>query len=260
MRITDLQKNWDDLGEVDPFWAILAYPEQQGNKWDRDEFFATGRTQVDEVLATVATACGEPASTAYAVDFGCGAGRLTLGLARHYDRVSGVDIAPSMIELANELNSLPQRVDYRLNERPDLSLLPDQSVDFLLSIVVLQHMSNDLKRSYLAEFVRILRPGATAAFTIPSHADWSPIGMLRRLPNPIQNIYRRWRHGYSAVMEMHLMRRREVEAVLQAHGAIVEHVEEESMAGPPFTSYLYVIRRPHSSMEGTATRAPRQGT
>lgn len=247
MGLRDLQRNWHALGTVDPYWAILAHPQHRGNKWERDEFFATGRDQVREVLAILERVRGMPQRRDVALDFGTGAGRLAIALADTFDRVVGVDIAPSMIELATEVNPAPHRISYVLNERPDLAFAGDASVDFVLSIVVLQHMANGLKTGYLREFLRVLRPGGIAAFTIPSHADHSPVGLLRRLPNPVQNVYRRRRYGYHSVMEMHLMKRRRVEQVLRTAGAEIVHVEEEPMAGPPFTSYLYVIRRPESA-------------
>ncbi len=47
-----------------------------------------------------------------ALDFGCGVGRLTQALARHFNIVDGVDIAPSMIELANQFNRSGGRCRY----------------------------------------------------------------------------------------------------------------------------------------------------
>jgi ubiquinone/menaquinone biosynthesis C-methylase UbiE len=97
-----------------------------------------------------------------ALDFGCGAGRLTQALATRFDRVDGVDVATSMVDLARRHNTHPDRVAFHLNERPDLRALEDGSYDFILSIVVFQHMSNDLKAGYLREFVRVLAPGGVA--------------------------------------------------------------------------------------------------
>lgn len=246
MDIEKLRRNWDGLGSVDPLWAILAYPERHRGGWDgdEDEFFASGRAAVDEVIAMLDRVGGLPAERRQAVDFGCGAGRLTQGLAPHFSHVTGVDIAASMIQLAEQHNAHGDRVGYRLNEAADLSLLPTASVDFLLSIIVLQHIPNELKRGYLREFVRVLRPGGTAAFTVPSHGDWTLEGAVRRLPNSWQNVYRRRRYGYEQVMEFHPLRRAKVEDELTAAGAEIVHVEREFMAGPRYTSYMYVIRKP----------------
>ncbi len=43
MTFKRLRRNWDALGKTDPFWAILSVPDKKGNRWDLDEFLATGR-------------------------------------------------------------------------------------------------------------------------------------------------------------------------------------------------------------------------
>lgn len=246
MSLDKLRHNWDGLGRIDPFWAILAYPERHGRKWTGDEqvFFATGRRTVDDVMTTVDRRGLRPAVFERALDFGCGAGRLTQGLAHHVVRVDGVDIAASMIDLANSHNAFPDRVTYHLNETSDLSLFANDSFDFVLSIIVLQHIPNSLKRAYLREFVRVLRPGGIAVFTVPSHGNLSLEGIVRRVPNSWQNAYRRRRYGYKNVMEMHPLRRARVESTVREAGADVLYVDREHSAGWPFTSYLYVVGKP----------------
>lgn len=244
MDLHRLQRNWDELGSADPMWAILAHPERHGNAWSAEEFFATGEEWMAgyaDILARLGIA---PTRTERALDFGCGAGRLTRALGRRFDRVDGVDVAPSMIDLARAHHAGRPGLHFHLNPTPDLRGFPDAGVDLLVSVIVLQHMTNVLKAGYLREFVRVLRPGGVAMFTVPSHADLSPVGLLRRAPNRLQNLYRRRRYGYDAVMEFHPMRRAKVERVLLDAGANVAAVIPEDTAGPPFVSYLYVVTKP----------------
>ena len=99
MDLRELQRHWDTFGRTDPFWAILTDPSRRGNKWDPASFFATGRDEVAAHMAE-ATRLGVPQARRRALDFGCGAGRLTQALADHFDAVVGVDVAPSMVALA----------------------------------------------------------------------------------------------------------------------------------------------------------------
>ena len=103
MDLKDLQKNWDTFGRTDPLWLILAAADKKGDKWAVDEFFATGKREIELALDWVAS-LGVRLPQRKALDFGCGVGRLTQALADHFDEVCGVDIASSMIELANEYN------------------------------------------------------------------------------------------------------------------------------------------------------------
>lgn len=249
MDLDGLRRNWDGLGRTDPLWAILAYPERLGGGWEGDEdaFFDSGRRAVDEVLATLDGHGLRPDRSARALDFGCGVGRLTQGLARHYEHVDGVDVAASMIELAEAHNAAPEKISYHLNEAADLRLFEDASFDLILSIIVLQHIPNRLKRTYLSEFVRLLRPGGVAALTIPSHGDFTVEGIVRRLPNSWQNVYRRRRYGYENVMEFHPLHRTKVEDALRRAGGEIAHVEREYMAGPRYTSFLYIVKKPETA-------------
>ena len=246
MRFDELRANWDGLGRTDPYWAILAYPERLGGNWagDEAEFFATGRRAVDAVVETLDRLVLRPAPLHRALDFGCGAGRLTQALTPYAEHVDGVDIAASMIELARGHNQFPNQVTYHLNEAPDLALFSDASFDLIVSIIVLQHIPNPLKRRYLAEFVRILQPGGVAVFTVPSHGDLSLEGIVRRAPNSWQNAYRRRKYGYKDVMEFHPLRRGKVESTIGTAGGEILHVEREYSAGGPFVSYLYVVGKP----------------
>ena len=130
MDFADLQRHWDAFGRIDPLWAILTDPNRRGNRWDKVEFFATGREEIAAHLAHAAS-LGVPGRRRRALDFGCGAGRLTQALAAHFDEAIGVDVAPSMIDLARRHNAHGDRCSYLVNEQPDLSRFPDATFDIL---------------------------------------------------------------------------------------------------------------------------------
>jgi SAM-dependent methyltransferase len=167
MELRELQTNWDQFGRTDPMWAILTHQDKRGNGWRPDEFFATGRQEIADVLGYLA-GLGLPKARRAALDFGCGLGRLTQALGEHFEWVTGVDIAPSMIEGARRHNRHGDRCRYVVNGRDDLSVFPDSSFDLIYSNIVLQHMKPEYSRRYIREFVRLLTPGGAAVFQIPS--------------------------------------------------------------------------------------------
>src|ERR1700741_1477973 len=126
----DLRESWQSLGTDDPLWAILSDPRAKGGKWSVDEFLRTGQIEIELVFSWL----GEQGLTAIsygrALDFGCGAGRLTQALAKRFDRCTGVDVAASMLEAARKLDP-PRNCEFVLNERSDLRVFPDQSFDFI---------------------------------------------------------------------------------------------------------------------------------
>lgn len=157
MKLWQVQRHWDELAKADPLWAVLTESEKQGRRWSVDEFFSTGVAEVGADMARVRQL--EPGfSGRTALDFGCGAGRLTQALARHFDRVTGVDISGRMIALARG-HSGNSRVDFVHNPRADLRRFPGGSFDFVYSRITLQHIAPRYTRRYLAEFARVLAPG-----------------------------------------------------------------------------------------------------
>ena len=255
MDIDKLKDNWNQLGSKDPLWAILTNPARKDCKWDMDTFFETGEKWVASYFDILAERRLAPAHHERALDFGCGAGRLTRALGNRFDRVDGVDIAETMIGLAREHNAAYPPLHFHLNEAADLSLFDSDTFDFVLCSVVLQHMNNDLKAGYIREFLRVLRSGGLAMFTIPSIPKNTLRGVIRRLPNGVQNLYRRRVYGMDAVMEFHPFKRAKVETLLRSTGAEILAVLPEQTAGPDFRSYLYIVRKPEPGRAGAELSA-----
>jgi SAM-dependent methyltransferase len=92
-----------------------------------------------------------------ALDFGCGTGRSSRFLEERGFRVTGVDIAPAMLEHARERD--PDG-DYRLVPEGDLTGLESASFDLILSAFTFDNVPARTLRFHLfAEFRRLLAPG-----------------------------------------------------------------------------------------------------
>ena len=184
-RTKQLQANWDKLGQIDPLWAVLTDPGKENRQWNVDEFFETGEREIKVVLDRL-DSLHMNIGWSTALDFGCAVGRLTQALATRFDQVSGVDIAPSMIEQANQFNKHGHRCRYILNEVDHLSVFADDYFDFVYSNITLQHMHPKYIRKYLTEFARVLKPGGAMVFQLPSERSrgTTPIKRFVRLVVP----------------------------------------------------------------------------
>jgi SAM-dependent methyltransferase len=169
---------WEQAAQRDPLWAILSDPAKRHRGWTPTEFFETGRREISLLLHQLRTLGHAPAAGA-ALDFGCGVGRLTQALAPSFDRVIGIDVSPTMIQIARRLNRYPSRVEYVLNSRPDLSLLASGSLDLVYSDIVLQHIPPSESRVFVAEFLRTLRPGGIAVFQLTADRRPAEAGTAR---------------------------------------------------------------------------------
>lgn len=165
--VDDLRGVWETLAQSDPLWAILSAPEKKGGKWDVAEFFRTGVIEIEDLIQKLRHHEVVFAADA-ALDFGCGTGRLSQALVPWFRSVCGVDVAPTMVRRAQELNKHPEKCRYFLNPREDLALFQDEQFSFIYSNIVLQHLPTDLAGKYVAEFVRILRPDGLLVFQLPA--------------------------------------------------------------------------------------------
>ena len=181
--MTTHRQDWEDLARVDACWAILSDPNRRFGAWDIDEFFRTGQAEFEEVMRTAAR-LRFPVERDRALDFGCGVGRVTRAIAAYFAKCDGVDISDTMIAKAKELNTAASSCTFRLLERRDLNIFPDNHFDLIYSNIVLQHLpSRSLIEHKIAEFVRMLRPGGLATFQLLSFIP------LRYRLQPTRRIY-----------------------------------------------------------------------
>lgn len=276
-----VRDTWDHLGRRDPYWAVLTNPGKEGGRWDLEEFFATGGEEIEELLHAVGHLL--PARRR-ALDFGCGVGRLSQALAEHFDRVDGVDVAPSMVALAEEHAASPEtsrrvseRCTFHLNQRPDLHLFEDGTFDLAYSNITLQHMRAGLAKVYMGELLRVLAPDGIAVFQLPVDLRRSLLKkwvsermpwlipwiqrvrrtLRRRAPHWVYRVYRRTFKPDEPIpeglpdsvdgprMEMHGLPVSEVAVTLEKAGGKIRRIETWGDVGSEdWPSYRYVVQRP----------------
>ncbi len=246
-----LRRVWQTLGRDDPLWAVLSQADKRGRRWKPDEFLATGRAEVETQLNMLA-ARGWPAGRALALDFGCGAGRLSRALAPHFERVIGVDVSASMLDAARTLNADVSNIEFRENASPRLEGIADASVDFVYSVMTLQHIPAHLAAGYVDEFFRVLAPGGVVSFHFVSEPDDTLRGKLfARVPNRWLNPLRRLAWRRQAVFEMHALDEAELERRLARYPLLrVLDAVDDKAAGPGWHGRRwYVVNRDEVPVE-----------
>lgn len=243
MSLDHTRQTYEKLGREDPFYAVLTSERFRHNRWDVQEFFATGEREVTEVFDYISQA-NLVVHRGRALDFGCGVGRLTQALATRFENVVGIDIAESMAAKARELNRYGERVEYRANTVDHLPFLADQSFDFVYSSISLQHVPPPANVRYLEEFFRILRPGGVAVFQVPNgreirEGSWSQ--MIYRLRR--QYLRRLWKviRG-KPPYEMHYIPRSIVERTIIEHGARLVVATPFGVGGPEDNFRYFAIK------------------
>ncbi len=245
--IPDNKSAWEEMGDLDPLWAILSDSSKKHGKWDVDDFFRTGIEEISALMQRC-DALGLPRRKQQALDFGCGVGRLTQPLAEHFDHVVGLDISHTMVRRARELNRHGDRCEFVVH---DSTALPfsDDAFDLIYTRIVLQHIPSALIPGYVREFVRTLRAGGLMVVQIPSHIPWlnriQPKTLvydaLRRLGMPHRLLFEKL--GLHPI-RMNFVSEKKVAAVIAAAGGKMLHVEHDASTGSSRTqSRVYVVTK-----------------
>ena len=244
-RLESTRKSWERFASEDPFWAILTDPDKRNGGWDIDEFFQSGADAIDAEMQRLSRLLPDR-PTQRALDFGCGVGRLTRGLARHYQEVVGVDISARMIELANSLNDAPDRVRFIHNPSADLSVFPDSSFDLVLTLITLQHLPPRDARRYFEEFVRVTRPGGALVIQATARRNREKAFTRRlrsRFLRSIDWINRQLMIDQSPRMAMNMIPEHVVRRTLEQAGATILKVAPDSDAGEKYLSLRYLAQK-----------------
>jgi len=240
--LEDVRANWEYFGTTDPLWGVLSKRKARNNGWDLDEFFRTGVVEVADLMKRVDRHL-PGLKRQDALDFGCGVARLTRPLAEQFATVTGIDISRPMLDKARSFG-VPDNLTLVYNTKSDLSVLLDETFDFVLCHIVLQHMPPALALGYLAEFYRVLKPGGGLVFTLPSVPDTTKRGGLAYalLPRPL--IYRVRKLRDKAVMQMNAIRHDVLVDVLEQLGFEVAFLEPSSSGARNWLSFRYFVRKP----------------
>ncbi len=246
MKETRQQRDWEDLASFDPLSAILREPGRQ-EAWDLDEFLATGVRDAERALAVAATH-GLPQRTRSALDFGCGVGRVTRALALQFDCVIGLDISPTMIARAQQFDP-DSAARFKVGALEELDLLPPEDFDFVLSLLVLQHLrSADDVEQTIAALTRRVAPGGALVVQVPSRlpprrriqSRRRAYATLRAVGIPAPLLLGRF--GLDPIRTTALSEDRLVAAV-EGEGCVVLWSEADDASGPHVPSGRYLITR-----------------
>jgi len=242
MDLKQLKQNWEDLGESDPYWAVLTRPDKINNRWNKAEFYQSGKSWVKRLFQTFQLE-NQLAHKEVALDFGCGPGRLTQGLCGYFEQVIGVDISSSMIRLAQSNNQFPDSCTYLTNDGSKIESLPSNHFDFVLSFITLQHIEKRFALQYLKEFERVLKSGGVLLFNLPCKPPLFFRVLNRLIGFRGMNILRRLYYGKKSVIEMHWMAEKEVISFVKSIGLVLIQIEQDFGAGRDWESNFYLLRK-----------------
>ncbi|MHA3792039.1 class I SAM-dependent methyltransferase [Sphingomonas sp. YL-JM2C] len=224
---------WKTFGETEPHWSVLTSDSfrQENLAANIDAFYASGRNDVDLHLHFLRRA-GLPVRFGKALDFGCGVGRLTLGLAAHADQVVGVDISPPHLRLATERarESAVANISFESIAAPD-DLDRYRDFDLVISLIVLQHNPPPVMASLYRKLLRALAPGGVAIIQMPTFMQGQSFTAAHYLANEQPS------------MEMNALPQKLIFEIIEEMGCRALEIRENGVAGESGLSHVVAAQR-----------------
>jgi len=227
---------------VDP--AEIAKFEQLAHRfWDRE-----GEFKPLHHLNPVRTdyiASRSHLDGARVLDVGCGGGLLAEGLARKGARVTGIDLAPAMIETAR-LHAAESGLDihYRLQDAAVLADSSEARFDVVCCMEMLEHVPDP--RSFINVLGRLIRPGG-AVFVSTLNRNLKSFLLAIVGAEYVANLVPRGTHEYERLLkpsELARFARAAALEVLDIAGLRYDPVREQcSLTRDPSVNYLMHLKR-----------------
>ncbi|MES2342643.1 MAG: methyltransferase domain-containing protein [Pseudomonadota bacterium] len=158
----DTDADWQELGATQPYWGVLTHPSYRTENLTAqalEQFYGSGVEFIDTVAAQLQRLTGQRPQ-GRALDFGCGAGRLTEAMTRHAAQVIGYDISPGMLEMARKRGTATY-----------VGQMPDGPFDWINSFIVLQHIPPARGMALIGELLDRLAPGGLLSLQLTVWRD-----------------------------------------------------------------------------------------
>ncbi len=243
MKQSNNDNLWNYLSTVDPFWAILSYPDKRGNKWNIEEFFKSGEIEIESDIKMILNEFNT-LNFNNALDFGCGVGRCSRSLSKFFNLIIGIDVSENMIKSANELNQNIKNCNFVLNKKDDLVLFSDNYFDFIYCNLTLQHLNRELQLKYISEFCRIIKSEGIVMFQVILGYSKNLKGLLKSIiGEKLSNYYNRYKNKLEMPIEMNIVKHDEIIKIFKSYNMTLFKRVNVTSAFSAFNSYKYIVKK-----------------
>jgi 2-polyprenyl-3-methyl-5-hydroxy-6-metoxy-1,4-benzoquinol methylase len=171
------------------------------------------------------------------LEVGCGMGRLTFALGERFGHVTGVDVNPEFIGIAQVHNDRAN-LCFELVDGKELSPRSSKAFDVVFSYEVFSHLPDTTVKSYISAAYTLLRPTGQMVLefnTRPISWQTRTAAILRRCLNMIG--VREWR-GFPTARAFRRIPRtaQEISIRLQAAGFLLRNVVGEKTSATWFVA------------------------
>lgn len=250
-----MENNWQEIAK--PYnwdgkegWKGRRNP--LGEKLDKKSFYQRGVKRIQNSVIPFLKEKGlmeTDFEKMKVLDLGCGAGRLTVALAKYFKFADGIDISEGAIQIARAENLGVKNLRFYLGNGFDLQIFTDETFDFVFSYQVFQHIpKKSIVINYLREIRRVLKEKGYLKVQVRGYPGYLPLGLVpwrykgfdsffitlskkKKIPFPIIHKYDRM---YGA-----FFKEKEIKKIIQEMG----FSEVRTFYSPPGSRYLWISAR-----------------
>ena len=255
-----MKDQWDRISAENAFFGVLSRGGyENAEAVDIKQFWKTGREDVDTFMKITDF---DDSKSLRMLEIGCGLGRMTHHFGSLFGKVYAVDVSEDMLNKARGYWGHLDNVEWILGNGESLEPITRESVDFVFSIWVLQHIpDSNTVLNYVRESARILKRDGTALLqfrVMPPHSSLVALKyfIFTHWPSPVTKLLMRlWdavngRSGLRARFAREYeawrgcaLRTSAIEAVAAEAGLQVLGTESMGRQSPGTESRYYLFRK-----------------
>ena len=151
-----MKDEWDRISTENAFFGVLSREGYENpDAVDVNQFWKTGSEHVESFMKLLSFANSK---SLHMLEIGCGLGRMTHHFSSLFGKVYAVDVSGEMLNRAKGYWGHLQNVEWMLGNGESLQTMASESVDFVFSFWVLQHIpDSNVVLNHIRESERVLR-------------------------------------------------------------------------------------------------------
>lgn len=230
-------ETWSGLGSEKAHFSVITDPQYLPENLENslDSFWQSGINEANRALLILKnTGKFDGMSLNTCVEYGCGVGRVTMGLAKHFKQVHAYDISEQHLEHATHRAKETNTVNIDFHPCLDFLHTPLESCDLFYSKIVFQHNPPPLSLYLIKKALESLNPSGIAIFQVPVY----------RIHYTFK--FQQWlKTRNEADMEMHCLPQHHIFQTISDASCVLLAVWEDNATGAPdkFISNTFVIQK-----------------
>ena len=233
---TRIKAAWEGMGEEYPHHSVLTNEDFLPLKFadNEERFWETGEEETSQALETLGKYSTRDTKDMICAEYGCGVGRLSVPMARHFEAYHAMDISQPHLDLAKSRAQECGRENIEFLNVTNLEAMALPSCDLFYSRIVLQHNPPPIIAQILRRAMTSLNPGGIAMFQVPVHKKNYAFSIDTYLKDTEEGL-----------MEMHALPQNKVFEIFRNADCNVLEVREDNATESPtvFVSMTFIVQK-----------------